>query len=77
MAFSTADGVRRVREAHRSGSFLSSNDPRVHLGVGDGETILDVVVRWPGGDAEPLGDLQADGRAIAVREGAGVVAILR
>ena len=71
--FSTADGVRRMREAHRSGSFLSSNDPRVHLGAGDGETILDVVLRWPGGEAERLGDLPADGRVIVVREGAGPV----
>ncbi|MYI39012.1 MAG: CRTAC1 family protein, partial [Acidobacteria bacterium] len=77
VAFSTGDGVQRLREAHRSGSFLSSNDPRVHLGAGDGETILDVVVRWPGGAAERLGDLTADGRVIAVREGAGVVAVLR
>ncbi|MXX85689.1 MAG: CRTAC1 family protein, partial [Acidobacteria bacterium] len=77
VAFSTGDGVRRLREAHRSGSFLSSNDPRVHLGAGDGETILDVVVRWPGGAAERLGNLTADGRVIAVREGAGVVAVLR
>lgn len=75
--FSTADGVRRVREAHRSGSFLSSNDPRVQLGAGGGAAVLDVVVRWPGGEAEPLGDLPADNRVVAVREGAGVVAVLR
>ena len=35
--------------------------------------IRDVVVRWPGGAAERLGDLTADGRVIAVREGAGAV----
>ena len=75
--FSTADGVRRMREAHRSGSFLSSNDPRVHLGAGAGETILDVVVRWPGGMTERLGDLRAAGEATLVREGAGAVAIVR
>lgn len=75
--FSTADGVRRVREAHRSGSFLSSNDPRVQLGAGGGAAVLDVVVRWPGGESERLGDLPADNRVVAVREGAGVVAVLR
>ena len=71
--FSTTDGVRRAREAHRSGSFLSSSDSRVHLGAGEGEAILDVVVRWPGGETEDLGNLPADGRAIVVREGAGIV----
>ena len=73
VAFSTADGVRRMREAHRSGSFLSSNDPRVHLGAAGGDTILNVIVHWPGGEPERLGDLTADGRVIAVREGAGAV----
>lgn len=77
VVFSTADGVRRVREAHRSGSFLSSNDPRVQLGAGGGAAVLDVVVRWPGGESERLGDLPADNRVVAVREGAGVVAVLR
>ena len=72
--FSTADGVRRVREAHRSGSFLSSNDPRVHLGAGGGELVREVVVRWPGGEAEGLGDLRAEGQVVVAREGAGAVA---
>lgn len=75
--YSTSDGERREREAHRSGSFLSSNDPRVQLGAGEGEALVDVVVRWPGGEAERLGDLRAIGAVIVVRERAGVVAVLR
>ena len=70
--FSTADGVRRVREAHRSGSFLSSNDVRVHLGAGAGK-IRDVVIRWPGGEEQRVGDLDAGGGVVVVREGVGVV----
>ena len=77
VSFSTVDGVRRAREAHRSGSFLSSNDPRMQLGAGGGETIRDVVVRWPGGAPEELGDLRAAGQVVVIREGAGVVAVLR
>ena len=75
--FSTADGVRRMREAHRSGSFLSSNDPRLQLGAAGGDTIREVAVRWPGGMTEDLGDLRAEGQVVVVREGAGVVAVLR
>lgn len=75
--FSTVDGVRRMREAHRSGSFLSSNDPRLQLGAGGGEAIRDVVVRWPDGATEDLGDLEAAGQVVVIREGAAVVAVLR
>ncbi len=71
--FSTGDGVRRQREAHRSGSFLSSSDPRVHLGSGGGEAVREVVIVWPGGLSESLGDLPADGGVVVVREGAGAV----
>ena len=71
--FSTADGVRRLREAHRSGSFLSSNDARIHLGAGGAEDVRDVTVRWPGGATERLGDLPAQGQTVVAREGAGVV----
>ena len=71
--FSNADGVRRRRETHRSGSFLSSSDPRLHLGSGGGEAVREVVVVWPGGDSEGLGDLPADGSVVVVREGAGAV----
>lgn len=33
----------------RGGSFLGSNDPRVHVGLGDAAT-FDVTVTWPGSD---------------------------
>ena len=73
VVFTTPDGVRRRRETHRSGSFLSSNDPRAHLGAGGGDFVREVVIRWPGGIAESLGDLPAGGAVVVVREGAGVV----
>ena len=76
MLFSTADGVRRMREAHRSGSFLSSNDVRIHLGAGAGE-IRDVVIRWPGGEEQRVGDLDAGGGVVVVREGVGPVFVPR
>ena len=37
------------------------------------KTFFDVVVRWPGGESESLGDLPAEGQVIVAREGAGVV----
>src|SRR5262249_33598012 len=38
--------VRDVRAAY---SYLASNDPRVHVGLGREATVHDVVVRWPDG----------------------------
>ena len=69
-------GARHRREAHRSGSFLSSNDPRVFLGAGSAERVPAVEVVWPGGSREVLGDLPVGPvgqRVVVVREGAGVV----
>lgn len=71
--FTGEDGVRRRREARRSGSFLSSNDPRVLLGAGKGESVSEVEVAWPGGAREEIGDLAARGGEVVVRRGAGVV----
>ncbi len=37
-----------VRDIQPGYSYLSSNDPRVHIGVGEA-TAVDVEIRWPGG----------------------------
>src|SRR5437867_4269180 len=47
---------RDVRAAY---SYLSSNDPRVHVGLGKETALHDVVVRWPNGARERFGDLAA------------------
>jgi hypothetical protein len=58
---------RDVRAAY---SYLASNDPRVHVGLG-GETVArNVTVRWPDGSRESFGDLPAD-RLAVLRRGAG------
>ncbi len=48
---------RGVRAAY---SYLASNDPRVHLGLGQETVARDVVVRWPDGAGESFGDVPAD-----------------
>ncbi len=62
-----AGGASRLRESHRSGSFLSSSDARVHLPSEPGAVEVD----WASGTTETLGDLPAG--LIVIREGAGVV----
>jgi glyoxylase-like metal-dependent hydrolase (beta-lactamase superfamily II) len=52
----TADRVQ-VREAIRGSSFLSSEDPRLHFGLGAAVRIDSLSVHWPGGEVEVLTDL--------------------
>ena len=50
-------GARRLsRDVQPSASYLASNDPRVHFGVGAESRLRNVVVRWPGGTEETFGD---------------------
>ncbi len=52
------------------GSYLSSNDPRVHFGLGTSLTAEDVHVMWTTGEVEEFGDVEA-GQFIELREGRG------
>ena len=54
------DGRRLVREARAGSSYLSSEDPRLHFGLGDATEVRDVVVRYPGGQVTRLRDVAAD-----------------
>ena len=53
------DGERQVRAAEPSYSYLSSNDPRAHFGLGFGTKAIDVRVRWRDGTEQVFGDLEA------------------
>jgi hypothetical protein len=52
-------------------SFLSSNDPRLHFGLG-AVTVADVEVHWPTGKMEAFPHLAAD-QLVTIREGEGIV----
>ena len=52
-------------------SFYSSNDPRLHFGLGKAET-ADLEIRWPNGARETLAAVPAD-QLIVVREAEGIV----
>jgi hypothetical protein len=54
------------------GSFASSNDPRVHFGLGDATSIDSVEVRWPaGGPREKIAVSGVD-RILTIEQGRGV-----
>ena len=54
------DGRRLVSEVHAGSSYLSSEDPRVHLGLGRATRVAELTVRYPGGYASRLTDVAAD-----------------
>jgi len=60
------DGRRLVREVHAGSSYLSSEDPRAHFGLGATTTVRELDVRLPGGKTVRLRDVRAD-RIVSVR----------
>jgi enediyne biosynthesis protein E4 len=52
-------------------SFYSSNDPRLHFGLGP-ETTADVEIHWPNGQQEKLKGISAD-QLVTIQEGSGIV----
>ena len=64
-------GSRTIRRDVRAAfSYLASNDPRVHVGLGQEPVARNVTVRWPDGSREEFGDIPAD-RIATVRRGSG------
>jgi hypothetical protein len=60
-------GGRAVRAVVSGGSYLSSHDRRLHIGIGSAREAR-CEIRWPGGRRQDAGGL-AGGRAYRVREG--------
>ena len=64
-------GERTVaRDVRAAFSYQASNDPRVHVGLGDVSRAADVVVRWPDGSREAFGGFDA-GAVVTLRRGEG------
>jgi hypothetical protein len=61
---------KQAQEVLSQSSFYSSNDPRLHFGLGT-ETSANVEIRWPSGLQEKLRGISAD-QLLVVKEGAGV-----
>jgi Na+-translocating ferredoxin:NAD+ oxidoreductase RnfD subunit len=61
-----ADGKRLTREVQAGSSYLSSEDPRVHFGLGTADTVKELTVRYPGGKTQRRTDMRAD-RIVIVR----------
>jgi hypothetical protein len=69
----TAGGIRQRGDVISGGSYASSNDPRVHFGLGDRTKIDGLEIHWPSGAVEQVSLPSAVDRYYVVKEGKGVV----
>ena len=67
-----AGGLRERGDVLSGGSYASSNDPRVHFGLGAATTVERVEVHWPSGRVEIVRLEEVD-RYFAIEEGKGLV----
>jgi hypothetical protein len=72
VVYLTANGVRQRGDVMSGGSYESSNDMRLHFGVGEATSVTKVEVRWPDGVREEV-TLPTVDRIFAVGEGKGIV----
>jgi len=68
----TAGGMRQREDVLSGGSYESSNDQRVHFGIGDAAAIDAVEIHWPSGLTEKM-SLPSVDRFFVIQEGKGIV----
>lgn len=66
----TAGGLTQTRLCHADGSYMSSSDKRVHVGLGDASSASQILIHWPSGQTDVLNNVSAD-QFVSVREGEG------
>ncbi len=67
----TANGMRQREDVLSGGSYLSSNDPRPHFGLGTATTVEKLEVHWPDGTVESFAVPGVD-RILTLTEGTGM-----
>lgn len=67
----TANGMHQREDVLSGGSYLSSNDQRVHFGLGDAVAADKVEIHWPSGVVEKL-SLPSVDRIFTIEEGKGI-----
>ena len=60
-------GRRLVRELHAGSSYLSSEDPRAHFGLGAATKVSELLVRFPDGTERRLANVAADQLVVVKR----------
>jgi hypothetical protein len=71
----TAAGIRQRADVLSGGSYLSSNDMRVHFGLGDTTVVDELEIHWAGGSVEKV-KLPAVDRIDSIEKGKGITGSL-
>jgi hypothetical protein len=74
-AYLTANGMRQRQDVLASGSYISSNDRRLHFGLGDAIDPGSVEIHWPSGAKQTV-KLPAVDRIYTVTEDKGITGAL-
>jgi enediyne biosynthesis protein E4 len=69
----TANGIRQRGDVISGGSYASSNDPRIHFGLGEATKVDAVEVHWPSRAVEHVALPPGVDRFYVVQEGKGVI----
>jgi hypothetical protein len=64
----TTENSSRTDQVTGGGSYLSTNDLRVHFGLGASEAVKSVKIRWPSGAEDVFQDVKAN-QFLTIREG--------
>ena len=70
-----ANGMRMRQDVLASGSYISSNDRRLHFGLGDAAEAGTAEIHWPSGAKETV-KLPAEDRIYTITEGQGITGAL-
>jgi hypothetical protein len=62
------DGRELVREVQAGSSYLSSEDPRLHFGLGEATEVSELRVRYPDGEERRLTDVAVDRLVVVERD---------
>ena len=74
-AYLTANGMRQRQDVLASGSYISSNDRRLHFGLGDATDAGTLEIHWPSGTKQTV-KLPAVDRIYTITEGEGITSML-
>jgi hypothetical protein len=64
-----------IREVEAGSSYLSQNDLRLHFGLGSGETVGSIEIRWSDGTVEKIDKFASpvQGKIVTIKQGSGIM----
>ena len=66
-----SDDLTQWDEVHAGGSYLSSNDPRLHYGLGKKNKVSLIEIHWPDGKIDTVANVSAN-NFLTIEEGKGI-----